>query len=141
MTINSLSSTYRDDLKHANEQFKPNLAFECIGGDTTGLILNTLEEEGVLYHYGNLSLRNCSNISTHDLLFLDKKIMGFWLFKYLQYLEQSDLVSEFLKILHNQPQILSTKIQAIYKPENFESALKHYRTDMSQGKVLFDFTV
>ena len=40
-------------------------------------------EEGSLYHYGNLSLRNISNIITNDLLFLDKKVLGFWLFKYL----------------------------------------------------------
>jgi NADPH:quinone reductase-like Zn-dependent oxidoreductase len=119
---------------------KPQIAFECIGGDTTGLILNTLEENGTLYHYGNLSLRNCSNISTHDLLFMDKKILGFWLFKYLKNLNESPILHELLKFLEKHPDILTTQIQAVFNPENFESALKVYRSDMSQGKVLFDFS-
>jgi NADPH:quinone reductase-like Zn-dependent oxidoreductase len=119
---------------------KPQIAFECIGGDTTGLILNTLEENGTLYHYGNLSLRNCSNISTHDLLFMDKKILGFWLFKYLKNLKESPILHEFFKFLEKHPDIFTTQIQAVFNPENFESALKVYRSDMSQGKVLFDFS-
>ncbi len=139
LTLNSLSENFRDNLKNLNNMKKPNIAFESIGGDTTGLILNTLEENGSLYHYGNLSLKNCANISTHDLLFMNKKIMGFWLFKYLNNLKDSHIVQEFLDLLHSHPDILTTQIQAVFDPEDFESALKVYRSDMSQGKVLFEF--
>jgi hypothetical protein len=117
------------------------VAFECIGGDMTGTILNTLEEEGILYHYGNLCLRNCSNITTQDLLFLDKKICGFWLFKYLNNLQDKgqSIFQEFYQILNKEPSIFETSIHGIFTPDKFEDAFKLYRSDMSKGKVLFDF--
>jgi hypothetical protein len=105
----------------------------------TGNILSTLEEEGILYHYGNLSLRNCSNISTYDLLFMDKKICGFWLFKYLHSLQDNSIFSQFFDILKNEPHMFDTSIQGVFKPDQFEEAFKVYRNEMSKGKVLFDF--
>lgn len=138
--INSLSSDFREQLRSVKETYHPLIAFECIGGDMTGTILNSIEENGTLYHYGNLSLRNCSNISTHDLIFMSKKIEGFWLFKYLKELKDQKIFDDFNNLVNGLPDILFTKIQTTVKPEDFETAFKIYRNDMSQGKVLFDFT-
>jgi NADPH:quinone reductase len=115
------------------------VAFESIGGEMTGNIFNALEEEGTLYHYGNLSLRNCSNISTGDLIFLDKKIRGFWLFKYLNDTKDNDVMSNFFLYLESEPQLFDTSIQGVFKPHQFEDAFQLYRKEMSRGKVLFDF--
>ncbi len=109
----------------------------------TGNILNSLEEEGTLFHYGNLCLRNCSNITTNDLLFLDKKICGFWLFKYLEKQEDKgkSIFNDFFEILKNESELFDTSIQGVYQPDKYEDAFKTYRSDMSKGKVLFDFNL
>ncbi len=143
LTINTSSSTkdYKNELLLAKKEYNTKVAFECIGGEMTGNILNTLDEEGILYHYGNLNLKNCSNITTRDLIFLDKKISGFWLFKYLNNLPDQGqrIFQEFYEILNTQPEIFDTSIHGIFSPDKFEEAFKLYRSDMSKGKVLFDF--
>lgn len=98
-----------------------------------------MDEEGTLYHYGNLCLRNCSGIVTQDLIFLDKKICGFWLFKYLQRNNGYIIINELLEMLKNDTNIFDTHIQGTFKPDQFEEAFKLYRNDMSKGKVLFEF--
>lgn len=139
-TICTSKDTYKQELLLAKQEYHPKVAFESIGGDMTGTILNTLEEEGVLYHYGNLSLRNISNITTYDILFMDKKVVGFWLFKYLKKIDKNgEVIKLFLDYLQNQPEIFDSNIQGVFKPDNFEEAFKVYRNEMSKGKILFDF--
>lgn len=138
-TVCSSKDNYKQELLLAKEEFYPKVAFDSIGGDMTGTILNSLAEEGTLYHYGNLSLRNLSNISTHDILFLDKKILGFWLFKYLNRNNSSSIHSSFIEILKESPNMFETNITSVFKPERFEEAFKIYKNEMSKGKVLFDF--
>jgi NADPH2:quinone reductase len=133
--ITTSKESYKQELLLAKEEFKPKIAFENIGGDMTGNILNAIEHEGVLYHYGNLSLRNISNVSTYDVLFADKSIKGFWLFKYLN----EKLFNEFEVSLKNEPEIYDTNIQSVFNPEDYEEAFKTYRINMSKGKILFDF--
>jgi trans-2-enoyl-CoA reductase len=121
---------------------KPKIAFECIGGETSAIILKLLEEEGELYHYGNLSLKPLSNILTNDFIFMDKKIYGFWLFKYLNsHKDKNKLFENYKNDLNtNNAEIYETNINKIFKPENFEEAIKIYKNEMSKGKVLLDFT-
>jgi NADPH:quinone reductase-like Zn-dependent oxidoreductase len=137
-TVSTDSDNYREELKDLCDKLKPPIAFECIGGETTGLVLNNLREEGCLYHYGNLSLRTLSNILTNDFIFQDKTIKGFWLFKYLK--NNPTVVDKFIQDLRNNTGLYETQIQAIFKPEKFEDAFKIYRQNMSLGKVIFDFT-
>lgn len=139
-TINTTDGNYKELLIKARDTIKPKLAFESIGGEMTGLILRLLEEEGELYHYGNLSLKPISNVLTNDFIFLDKKIMGFWLFKYLHSNADCDAIyNNYINELKNYPEIYETKIKAVFKPEQFEEAIKSYKNEMSKGKVLLDF--
>jgi NADPH:quinone reductase-like Zn-dependent oxidoreductase len=136
-TVSSDVDGYRGGLKELCDRYRPNVAFECIGGETTGLVLNNIVENGCLYHYGNLSLRPLSAIMTNDLLFQNKTMKGFWLHRYLK--EYPETVNYFLKDLMEKTSLYETNIQAVFKPENFEDAFKTYRQNMSLGKVLFDF--
>ena len=78
-------------MKEISNQMRPKLAFECIGGENTGIMFEFLCEEGILYHYGNLSLTPISNVFTKDMLFKNKTMKGFWLTNYLKSLNEEEL--------------------------------------------------
>jgi NADPH:quinone reductase-like Zn-dependent oxidoreductase len=140
-TISTSNDSYKKELLLAKEEFKPEVAFDSIGGEMTGLILNALNDDGVLYHYGNLSSRNISNVLTYDILFANKSIQGFWLINYLKKANvNNSIIESFTETLKNDASLYDSNIQAVYKPENFEEAFKTYKENMTKGKILFDFT-
>lgn len=139
-----LSTNYEDlkkDLKGLADKLKPNLAFECVGGDMTGIILASIKENGYLYHYGNLSLRSVSNVQTRDLLFKNKTIKGFWLPAYLNSLPE-DILSKIMKDLieiKSNSDLFNTNIIEVFRPKDVEMAIKNYRKEMGKGKIILDF--
>lgn len=140
-----MSTNYEDlrkDLKILADQFRPNLAFECVGGDMTGIILASIKENGYLYHYGNLSLRPISNVQTRDLLFKNKTMKGFWLPGFLQSIspDQAETIKKNLIEYKSSTDIFSVNILDVFKPNEVELAIKNYRRDMGKGKILLDFT-
>lgn len=132
----------RKDLKILADQFRPNLAFECVGGEMTGIILASIKENGFLYHYGNLSLRPISNVQTRDLVFKNKTMKGFWLTSFLQSLSQEELNTIIANLIEykSTTDLFNVNIVGIFKPNEVELAIKNYRREMGRGKVLLDFT-
>jgi hypothetical protein len=125
----------------ARDIIMPKVAFESIGGEMTGLILRMLEENGELYHYGNLSLKAISNLMSNDFIFMNKTIKGFWLFTYLNNQCDSNLIfNNYVQELKTNPEIYESNINAVYKAEQFEEAIRVYKNEMSKGKVLLDFS-
>ena len=135
---------FKNKLKEISQEINTKLAYECIGGTMTGTILENLCDDGVLYHYGNLSLRAITNLDTKDFIFRNKTIKGFWLMEYIKnnFENIDNFYNLFLEDYVNnlQNNIYNSEIQAIFKPENFDEASKLYRNNMGTGKVLLDFT-
>lgn len=140
--LSSHLDDYKNELKKVSEILQPLIAFECVGGDQTSLILNNIRENGTLYHYGNLSLRSISNIQTVDLLFKNKVIRGFWIVSYLNSLnaEKREEIVNMLLDLKVNSNIFNTNIISTFKPNDFDNAINDYRHEMGNGKVLFDFS-
>jgi hypothetical protein len=128
-------------MQKACDRIKPYISFECIGGETTSHIFSLLQDHGVLYHYGNLSLRAITNIQTKDLIFCKKILRGFWLFDDLMdKISRESLFDNYVNLLKLNPSIFESNIQASFLPQNYEEAFKCYKAEMGKGKVLFDFT-
>lgn len=146
LSLNKFDSFgFKEKLSSICSELNIKLAFECIGGNTTGTILECLSEDGELYHYGNLSLRAISNLSTNDFIFKNKSLKGFWLFEYIRKNYENDFdkfyeyfMNDYMKNFGND--IYDSDIQAIFTPENFDEASKLYRNKMGKGKVLLDFS-
>ena len=92
-------------------------------------------------------MRPITNIQTSDILFFNKTIKGFWLFKYLNELNKNGsktnkqiVVEHFYKLLKEEPNLFASKINKIFKPVDFQLAIDTYRTNLSEGKVLLDFS-
>lgn len=118
------------------------LAFECVGGEMTGIILESLCEGGVLYHYGNMSLTPISNVQTKDMLFKNKTMKGFWLTNYLKSLTDVELKAIYTKLIDYKitTDFFNVNIVNVFKPNQVETAIKTYRNDMGKGKIIIDFT-
>lgn len=146
LCLNKFDSTsFKNELAKLSSENNIKLAFECIGGNTTGIILECLADNGKLYHYGNLSLRAISNLNTNDFIFKNKSIQGFWLFEYIRNNFNNDFDQFYKMFLDDYVNnfdysIYNSDIQAVFKPEEFEEASKLYRNNMGKGKVLLDFT-
>ena len=140
-----LSNNYEDlrkELKIISDQLRPNLAFECVGGEMTGIILASIKENGLLYHYGNLSLKSISNVLTRDLLFKNKTMKGFWVANYLKTLPEEELNTIMQNVINykTSTDYFDVNVAAVYKPSEVEVAIKNYRNDMGKGKIILDFT-
>ena len=53
--LNSTSETFDKDLYALSKKLDANVALECVAGEMTGRILQTLANGGVLISYGQLS--------------------------------------------------------------------------------------
>lgn len=139
------TNSFRTELLRICDDNNVKLAFECIGGNTTGIILECLAETGKLYHYGNLSLRSITNLNTNDFIFKQKSLLGFWLFEYIKtnYNNFENFYKIFLDDFENffERKTYDVDIQAIYNPDKFQEASKLYRSNMGNGKVLLNFSV
>ncbi len=135
LTVVTSKENFKEELSIGKRELEPTIAFDCIGGEMTGNILSSLMPGGVIYHYGNMSMRNMSNISTHDILFNDKSIKGFWLMN----LVNRRTIDKFASHLGECPEMYDLNIKSVYNPGDFEAAIKDSRVDAGKGKVLFDF--
>jgi NADPH-dependent curcumin reductase CurA len=133
---------FKNELDFVSKGNRIQIAFECIGGKITGLILNSLNENGELFHYGNLSLREITNLSTYDFIFQNKTIKGFWLMKYIEEYGRDKFFEEFeesyIDNYNKDNNLYDPEIQCVFRPEDFNEAIKYYKDNMSKGKVLFD---
>jgi NADPH:quinone reductase-like Zn-dependent oxidoreductase len=129
-------------LKNLSDRLRPTIAFECVGGEMTGIILASIKENGLLYHYGNLSLRPISNVQTRDLVFKNKTMKGFWLPSFLNSLsskDYSEIFNELIDLKCNSD-TFNTNIIDTFHPKDVDVAIKTYRKEMGKGKIILDFS-
>jgi NADPH:quinone reductase-like Zn-dependent oxidoreductase len=129
-------------MKKISKTLRPKLGFDCIGGDMTGIILENLSENGIIFHYGNLSLNPVSNVLTKDLIFMNKTMKGFWLTNYLKSLSEDELNNIYIDLLKykTSTDYFNVNIVNVFKPNEVALAIKTYRIDMGKGKIILDFS-
>ena len=76
--MNSTSENFENDLKKLLQELRINCALECIGGTTTGQIVNNLPRGSTCYLYGNLSESNISGIETLRMIGNSIKLEGWF---------------------------------------------------------------
>jgi NADPH:quinone reductase-like Zn-dependent oxidoreductase len=114
------------------------IAFDAVGGDFSGLILNAMPPASQLIIYGGLSGKPLGMINPLDIIFKAKTIRGFnlgdWKIEIGE--EHFQKVSDELQKLIID-RILMTRIQCAYLLEEVQQALEQYIRNMSSGKILF----
>ncbi|MCK4360114.1 MAG: hypothetical protein KAV70_00095, partial [Bacteroidales bacterium] len=113
-------------------------AFDAVGGEITGQIINAMPSGSKTILYGGLSGQPVSDISTLEIIFKDKTLTGFNLNEWVREIGKKRF-NEISLILQNM--IISgeirTEIQGKFKLEDVVKAIRQYITNMSEGKILF----
>ena len=107
-----------------------------MGGPQILDILPALSNNGIIINYGLLSNKNL-NITSHDIIFRNISIKGFWLSLWLEKMsriEKNNLYN-YLESLINK-RILFTKVQKIYDISNIKEAVRVSKAYKRQGKIL-----
>jgi NADPH:quinone reductase-like Zn-dependent oxidoreductase len=135
--INSEKEDFISILKNESVRLKATIAFEAVGGEMTGRILNAMPPKSIVVVYGSLSQQPCGKINPIELIFGQKKVDSFWLTKWLT---KKGFWGTFKGISQVQSLILSgefkTPIQRRCGFQDFKEGLLAYHRSMTTGKVL-----
>lgn len=136
--LNSTAPDFISELKETAQSSKSCMAFDAVGGELSGELINAMPEGAQLVIYGGLSGKPVAGINALDIIFKGKSIRGFNL---MQWKEEIGLaryqeISNELQELIIQGAI-RTQFQGSFKLEEVHAALEQYIRNMSAGKILF----
>ncbi len=137
--INTTDESFETDLKKTAHALNATVAFDAVGGELSGAMLNAMPRNGTLVLYGGLSGKAPGNFNPMDIIFENKSITGFNLGDWKEEIgtESFDLVSQELQSLIAEGG-LKTKIQGSFKLDQAQEAVMQYIRNMSGGKILFE---
>jgi NADPH:quinone reductase-like Zn-dependent oxidoreductase len=119
-------------------EYHATIAFDAVGGEGSGFILNAMPPGSELVIYGGLSGKPVGNINPLDIIFKAKTVRGFNLGDWKteigdeRFLKVSDELQSLLI-----GRVLATRIQSSYPLEEVQKAIEQYIRNMSSGKILF----
>lgn len=113
------------------------MAFDAVGGELSGIMVNAMPEGSELIIYGGLSGRTAGGINTTDIIFRGKSIKGF----HLEQWRKETGRQHFQKVSKEIQQLimdgtLKTSFQGSFKLEEVQIAIEQYIRNMSAGKIL-----
>ncbi|MBN1340179.1 MAG: zinc-binding dehydrogenase [Bacteroidales bacterium] len=136
ITINSVDDDYLQKLSEITAGRKV-FVIDAVGGEATGRLINTMPPGSTLALYGGLSGGNIGGIDPIEVIFRDKRFIGFNLnlWRTSVPVDRLEQVSEQLqKIIAGGK--CTTRIQGTYPLSEIVPAIRAYIRNMSAGKAL-----
>ena len=137
--ISTSDPNWSNDLAKISKELGATILFDCVGGDLTGRFLSAMPNDSILYHFGNLELKRLGELDTNDLIFKNKKVLGWWLSGWLMTITNE----EYLKYLHyikedlsSEKPILGTEYTKCFGLDQIEQAFEQYMGNPSEGKII-----
>lgn len=109
------------------------VALDCIAGDMTGILVNSLCRDGTVILFGNLSETHCKGLSPIALMGGNKKVEPFFLPFWMK--EKSNWTL-YWAMKESTKLIEETKIHKIVGLHEIREVLDEYLQDMSKGKII-----
>ncbi len=136
--LNSANESFREELKNLSFQLNAGMALDAVGGEQTGILLNSLPDHSDVVLYGGLAGSNLQSIDPFDIIFRGKKLYGFNLteWKATKSQEEFETINDSLQDLMIQGKLRS-KIQARFSLDEAVNGIRTYIKSMSEGKILF----
>lgn len=129
---------FENTLRKTADETNAGIAFDAVGGDISGIILNAMPAGSQLVIYGGLSGKPAGMIDTLDVIFKSKTIRGFNLGDW-----KLEVGEDYFRRVSDELQqllvkrVIATRIQCAYSLEEVQKALEQYIRNMSSGKILF----
>lgn len=128
---------FEEKLLKLSDKLDATLAFDAVGGELTGKILNAMPEGSEIVVYGGLSNQPVSGIDPLGLIFKDKIVSGFNLADWREMLDD-DYFDEISKEMQARfiDGTYKTRIQSRTDFDHITEGLRGYLRQMSAGKIL-----
>ncbi len=136
--LNVSNPGFESDLQQLAHKYNATIAFDAVGGDVSGMILNAMPAGSEIVIYGGLSGKPVGMIDPLGIIFKSKTVRGFNLGDW----KNETGEEKFQKISGELQELLiartlATRIQGEYSLEEVHQALEQYIRNMSSGKILF----
>lgn len=133
--LNTTESDFDARLLETSRRENARLAFDAVGGELSGKVLNAMPEGGRLIIYGALSQGPCI-LDPRAFINEGKKMEGFYLGRAMRSLSLMQRLNVTLRAQKILRQELQSEIQARLPLEEVVPALRQYTQNMSAGKIL-----
>jgi NADPH:quinone reductase-like Zn-dependent oxidoreductase len=136
--LNMTDPEFETSLMEMAHEFEATLAYDAVGGDLTGVMLNAMPPGAEIIVYGGLSGKPIGMINPLDVIFRGKVLKGFNLGEW----KASQGQEGFMQVAWDLQElilkgVLRTSIQGVFQLEEVHVALEQYIRNMSAGKILF----
>lgn len=132
--ISTDKGDWRSELRQAASQHSCTLAFDCVGGETTGEVLHCMPPGSEVQVYGALAGTACEAVHPHDLIFGGGCVAGFWLKTFLTQRSPAAVCCLFRTVPRHLHGGLSTAFGDTYPLSKVAAALDAQRNGPS-GKL------
>ena len=133
--LNSSSDSFEDELRTLNAQLGATLVLDAVTGKESGRLLSAAPEGSKLVVYARLS-GDPLQVDPADLIRHGKSISGFQLGKWLETKSTIYKLRFLGKVKNEMPRSLYSHINRAFPLEQHSGAIKLYKENMSEGKVL-----
>jgi NADPH:quinone reductase-like Zn-dependent oxidoreductase len=136
--LNSSDEDFFSQTKALCEKLSATAAFDAVGGEMTGNLINAMPANSTAYVYGALSEEACGNLDPVELIFHNKSVSGFFLGNWLKsrgaigILRAANRIQKMLIAGE-----IATQTQREITLEEVHEGLTQYQKNMTAGKVLF----
>jgi len=136
--LDSSKENFKEYLKSICHELKAGIAFDAVGGEMTGMLLNALPEKSDVVLYGGLAGGSVQELNPFNIIFQGKKLYGFNLNEWIKEIgkEEFEKINQEIQDLIINGK-LKTEIQATFKLNDVVEGVRTYIKSMSGGKVLF----
>jgi len=136
--LDSSKENFKEDLKTICYELNAEVAFDAVGGEMTGILLNALPDKSEVILYGGLAGGSVQELNPFNIIFQGKKLYGFNLNEWVRDIgkEESERINQEIQALIINRN-LKTEIQATFKLKDVVDGVRTYIKSMSGGKVLF----
>lgn len=135
IVLNATSPDFLEQLKEVSQRLGATIAFDPIGGESTGQLVDALPKGSQIVVYGALSLED-ARIDPKRLIFEGKQIEGFWFPEWTKKKGTWHMISCVRKAIKGAGKDWTTEVAERVPLDHVRQAILRYEDDMTRGKVL-----
>ena len=135
VVLNATSPDYIEQLKEVSQRLGATIAFDPIGGEFTGQLVEALPRGSQIVVYGALSVED-ARVDPKRLIFDGKQIEGFWFSDWAEKKGTWQTISCVRRAMKGTGVEWTTEVAEKVPLDDVSDALLRYEKKMTRGKVL-----